>query len=51
MDEMDFRAEVAKADIGGSHLRKRKDVEDEYKKRREELFKRMDAESFREKKK
>lgn len=50
MDEMDFRAEVAKADIGGSHLRKRKDIEDEYKERHEELFKRMDAESFREKK-
>ena len=48
MDEIDFRTEVASANIGGSYLRKRADIENEYQKRREELFKRMETESFRE---
>ncbi|MDO8728900.1 MAG: putative DNA binding domain-containing protein [bacterium] len=48
MDEIDFRAEVAAANIGGSYLRKRTDIENEYQKRRDELFKRVDVESFRE---
>ena len=50
MDEEEFRAVVAAAEIGGSYLRPRKEVEEAYQKRRAELFKRVDAESFREKK-
>ena len=39
---------VSQARIGEKYLRPRPEVEEAYQKRREELFKRMDAESFRE---
>ena len=42
---------VSQARIGEKYLRPRKEIEEEYQKRRGELFKRMDAESFREVKK
>ena len=42
---------VSQAKIGEKYLRSRQDIEEEYQKRREELFRRIDTESFREKKK
>lgn len=50
MDEQEFVAEVALAEIGKSYLRERQVIEDEYKKRREILTKAEESESFREKK-
>ena len=46
-----FATAVAEARIGERYLRPRQEVEDEYQKRRKELFKRMEIESFREVKK
>ena len=43
-----FAKAVSEARIGEKYLRPRQEVEAEYQKRREELFKRLDVESFRE---
>jgi hypothetical protein len=50
-DARTFYTEVAEAKIGEKYLRSRAEVEEEYQKRREELFKRVDTENFREMKK
>jgi type IV secretory pathway TraG/TraD family ATPase VirD4 len=48
MDEEEFVAEVAAAEIGKNYLRERKEIEEEYKARRENLLKADESESFRE---
>lgn len=48
MDEEEFRAEVAAANIGAAYLRPRKSVDEEYKTRREKFLKSVERESFRE---
>src|SRR3989338_10089064 len=50
MDEEEFVAEVAVCEIGKNYLRERKEIEEEYKARRENLLKTEESESFREKK-
>jgi hypothetical protein len=50
-DEKVYAKAVSQAEIGKKYLRPRKEIEEAYQKRREELFKRMEMESFREKKK
>jgi len=47
--EEEFAAEVTAANIGGSYLRSRESVEEEFEKRREELMKLDEPESFRHK--
>ena len=47
MSEEDFAEEVAAANIGGSYLRLRESVDEEYEVRKEELFKLDEPESFR----
>ena len=49
MSEEDFAEAVATANIGGSYLRSRESVEEEYQARREELMKLDEPESFRHK--
>jgi len=48
MDEEEFVAEVAVCEIGKNYLRERKEIEGEYKARRENLLKADESESFRE---
>lgn len=48
MDEEEFVVAVAKSEIGKNYLRERQGIEDEYIKRREELVKLDEPESFRE---
>ena len=50
MDEEEFAEEVVASNIGGSHLRKRGEVEEEYKERRDALTKTEELGSFRERK-
>ncbi|MDP3988275.1 MAG: type IV secretion system DNA-binding domain-containing protein, partial [Candidatus Levybacteria bacterium] len=50
MDEEEFVAKVAVAEIGKNYLRERKEIEEEYKMRREKLTSIDESESFREKK-
>ncbi|KKR48812.1 MAG: hypothetical protein UT84_C0035G0003 [Candidatus Curtissbacteria bacterium GW2011_GWA1_40_16] len=51
MDEEEFVAEVAVSEIGKNYLRGRKEIEDEYKARRDMLTRADESESFREPKK
>ena len=48
MDEEEFVAEVAVCEIGKNYLRERKEIEEEYKARRENLLKADESESFKE---
>ena len=48
MNEEEFVAEAATSEIGKNYLRERKEIEEEYRARREKLLETDESESFRE---